>query len=541
MRYLIAFLLGVAVVSATIQPSRSADAGSLLAMHGQYVGWQFGSFATMRVQGNATDSAGNAQGSWQTLEIGAAYRTVTQGNVPGMTGDSGFTGRVFWNSDENGFTRPNYSAYQNYAISVYALFNEGTSQLSGTLETPVTIGSTSYPVVRVTPPNGDAIDLAIDPSTGAYVRATVDPGGPYETTFNILGYTGFGSGKRYIGSYRIEGSDGTATVTSVQANVPVSTSDLHPPSPTATWNFTNAQPIPITVTTDAAIVDATINGVPGRFVIDSGASGLVVSGDFASRAHLATTGGGDIQGLVGPHSASYARVTLGVGGNTLQNVSAVVAGRDYTVNVQAYHEEEGTVTINGYLGFPLFGAAIVTLSMSNKTLTIQDPSQTVVDHTSGWPAQVDLSDNIPMIPVLVDGRATLQAALDSGNGSFVSLSQDAVTRYHIPILASAGTMSTVGQMYQGVNSNFDPEAGTELQGYVSSHVVVRDITGQEEIEPCSTVSSIALGPITYQNTTACVSQHMTGDWIIMGFAFMENFDLVFDYPEGIILFRPHHQ
>ncbi len=537
-RYLVAISLAAGIALSQAPAARASDAASLLSLHANYAGWHFGAYSTLVIKGEAIDSAGRSVGHWRTLEIGAAYRTQSA-NVPGMLGDSGFTGRVFWSTDANGFTRPNYSDYQSFEISKFVLFNEGTSLLSGTSEGDVGANGTSYPVVRVTPENGDPIDLAVDPSTGAYVQAVIDPGGPYERTYDILGYTEFAPGKRYVSKYRVNGAAATNTVTQVQANVPVDSVDLHPPAATAYWTFGSAQPVRVRMTQYAAIVQATINGVSGNFIIDTGASDIVLSSDFASRAHVNTGEAVNIEGLLGPLHAGLAHVAMTIGDSTLNNVLVAVGGRDYTANANEFHDELGTITVNGLIGYPLFGAAVVTLNTSDRTLTIEDPQQAVVDQTSGWAAHVDLADDQPMIPVLVEHRAPINALLDSGNSAFVAISQGAVDRNHIAILGSAGTMPNVAVNVAGINPITDPNSGVEMQNYMASHEMIRDITGQEEIDPCSTISSIALGPINYESTTACVSQHMAGDWLILGYPFLENFDLTFDYPQGILLFKPH--
>ena len=61
------------------------------------------------------------------------------------------------------------------------------------------------------------------------------------------------------------------------------------------------------------------------------------------------------------------------------------------------------------------------------------------------------------------------------------------------------------------------------------------------MQRCSNVASIALGPIVYQSSYACVSPSLTGDFVIMGYSFLKNFDYVFDYPEGVMILKPHAQ
>lgn len=540
MRRFSVFGLIAALVLPLPAAAQGGSAATLLALHRQFVGWTLGghSFATMRIQGQVTDHAGAVVGRWTTLEMGALYRTDGYGYAGG---DYGFTGRVFWDSDMNGFTRPNFSSRQAFLISRYVLFNEGTSELTGTLQAPQSVDGTSYDVVRVQPPSGVPIDLYVDPATGAYGRAILDPGGSYQVTYDILSYQNIGSGKRYISQYRVDGSSMTDAFTSVQGNVPVSTTELHPPLPTATWSFTSTQSAPIRMTPFAMFVNARVNGVQGTFLIDTGSSEIILTRDFAARAHVAMGVRSAVQGIGGSLNTQMGRIdSLTIGGAQLRDALVEVGGADQTLNASNLNEAQGTITVNGYLGFPIFADSVVNLNTSNQTITVEDPSTTTVDRSYGYNALVDLSSGQPMVPMVIDARTTVNAILDTGNGAFVDMSQEAVDLHHLPILAGQGTLSAAGMPFIGVNSNMDPDAGVQIEDYLRTHQVVRGVGGAE-VQRCSTITSIALGPITYQSTYACVSPSMTGDQIFMGYAFLRNFDYIFDYPEGLLILRPHAQ
>jgi predicted aspartyl protease len=74
-----------------------------------------------------------------------------------------------------------------------------------------------------------------------------------------------------------------------------------------------------------------------------------------------------------------------------------------------------------------------------------------------------------------------------------------------------------------------------------SRIIVTGIGGSEE-QRCSTLSSMSLGPIVYQNTFACVSPSLTADnFVLVGYDFLKQFDFVFDYPEDLFIMKPHGQ
>jgi predicted aspartyl protease len=497
-------------------------AAALLAKHTAYVGWQFGdgTFKTMRFVTHGTSSSGALVSAESTVETGPIYRT--QARVSGgLSYDAGYTGQVFWESDENGFTRPDYSDHRKFEISQYALFNEGTAQLTGTMQSQATIDGTAYSVVRVQPANGDAIDLYVDPQTGAYRRAVIDPTGSYETTYEIKNYADGLPGKRYISEYRVGETD--YKVTRFEPNGTVDPSDFHPPAQQASWDFSNSAPFHVDVKPHAIFINATVNGVPGRFILDTGAFDIVLTNAFADRAHLSTLTTGETSGFGSDTlKTRYRRVDkFVIGGNTLSNVIVATGALDIL---------EDDERVDGLIGFPLMAGAIVRLSTADRTMTISDPATANIDRSAGIPIQVDLSDQQPIVPMVIDGRVTVNAVLDSGDGGTVAMAPQLVSKRHIPMLASNNAYL----------SRDDPDSGTAVESYIQSHIEVTGVGGTE-LESCSTVSSIALGPINYQGTYACTSPSIAGDNIIVGYDFLKNFDMLFDYHDGILILKPHAQ
>jgi hypothetical protein len=210
----LAFAVAVAAMLVTARaqaPAQDAAAAALLAKHRAYVGWQFGdgSFPSMRITGDVTDEKGEKTESFVMLSKGLVYHnTYTMPKLGNITEHTGFTGNLFWRSDENGFTTPVYGDYAKYLASFTVLQQEGTSELPAAFVKNETIDGKSVGVVRVTLKNGDPIDCYVDPATGAYVKATIDPDGSYETTVHIVSYHDVVTGKKMMASFRID--DGKA-------------------------------------------------------------------------------------------------------------------------------------------------------------------------------------------------------------------------------------------------------------------------------------------------------------------------------------------
>ncbi|HEX3459245.1 MAG TPA: hypothetical protein VHR97_14955, partial [Candidatus Baltobacteraceae bacterium] len=256
---LVALLIVLAPALAVRAATQVDDkAAALMAKHRAYVGWQFGdgTFRTMRITGNVTNSKGEQVTKVVMLSDGLLYHnSYTLLDRGSVTEHTGFTGTLFWRSNVNGFTTPVYGDYAKALASFTMLLREGTTGLPAAFTENKTIDGKSAAIVRVSLNNGDPIDLAIDPETGAYLQATIDPDGAYETTYHFLSYQDVLPGKKMVSSYRIDDDKGVHNLTSFEPNIPVSDGDLHPPSATASWTFGDGTPYPITMTHDRMLID----------------------------------------------------------------------------------------------------------------------------------------------------------------------------------------------------------------------------------------------------------------------------------------------
>ncbi len=513
MRFLTVLFVILALLNPRPAAAQGMDASGLLALHHRYVGWQFGdgTFTSMRESGNLVNTKPSAGATPQPptplriLIRGVAFRATQVDSDTGRPINTGFTGRVFWDSNENGFTHPIIGDEEKYEIAYQFLFNEATAELAGALRNPVTIDGTSYPVVRVTPSTGFPIDLAIDPRTGAYVRAVIDPDGSYETTIDILSYAQPLPGKRVMSSYRYHDSHYTHEITTFQPNVPIADDELHPPQQTATWTFANPNPFPIDARGNFILVPATVNGVRGTFLLDTGASMILLTSDFAKRANVHRAAGGEIYGIGGAASAETDLIdSLVVGGNTLSHVIAMSSalGNDYRGLLGgAYNNEH----VDGLLGYDLLGGAFVRVNVGASTMTILDPASADLSGEHGAVLAVDLSSGQPTIPMMLDGSIAVNATLDTGDRAGVGYSRELVSKYHIAIIRG---MAMIG----GV--------------------------GGGEITNCGAFGKLSIGPIVYEGEAACETSALTGTDLLVGIDFLKHFNMVFDYPRGQMALDP---
>jgi Aspartyl protease len=506
-------LLGVALaiaVSCLAAPQRSAataDASvqTLLEKHRTFAGWQLGdgTFATLRLHRRYADAEGNTTQVATERRAGLLYRTTTVlPNGEPVTDESGFTGNVFWTSSQNGFTTPLYGDLAKARYSYDLLFNEGTTALSGASRGTEAIGGKPYASLRLDVPEADPIDVDVDPDTGAYVRAVIDPGGRQETVVRILSYVDV-AGKKLIGSYRIgDGPQGTYRYSQVEPNVPVSDAELHPPPAQARWTFSNDKPFPIETTSKPSrvVVDATVNGVKGHFIVDTGASAIFLNEGFAERAKAAKVADAGVAvGLYGAQRATVRRIaTMEIGGNTLSNV-LVEAQNFNSSNYWGLDDRD----YDGLLGYDFFAGAVVTLETAAKRMTIADPALAIVD-PQGLGVLVDTSNRIPTVAMTLNKTIAVNAMLDTGDPGTVVFGPDILYKYHLRMARSIGTRAGAGSV------------------------------------ECGNIESLQLGPISYGGAAACKVESglVSGRNVLVGLDFLQHFAIEFDYPHGRMFLQP---
>ncbi|MBV9269531.1 MAG: clan AA aspartic protease [Candidatus Eremiobacteraeota bacterium] len=507
---ILAFALSALMLFGEAGIARADDASALLQKHKSFVGWQFGdgTFKSLAVDSELVKTDTNAVADRiHALNVGAIFRQTTQ-SAQG-TEDDGFTGNIFWSTNINGFPRPVRGDEVQYIISQQILFNEATSELTGEARGNATVNGKQAQIVRVRPQQGDPIDLYVDPSTGEYVRATIDPDGTYERTIDILAYDEIAPGKKLISKWKYSDSSYEHRNTKVAVNPAFTNGDLHPPAQHATWDFRNSQPFKIRFldrdVSPRIIVEAKVNGVPGRFILDTGASDIALTREFADRAGVKRLFKTQFGGIGGALRGEMAHAdTIEIGRNVLHNVVVGAGGQPI--------EKEAP---DGLMGFDLMAGAIVSVNLDDQTMTILDPKSNTVDRSNGITVAADLSNGTPNIPMKLNGNIDVNALLDSGAGTYVLYSTKLLNH--------------------GVRMLVD-------DSQLASHMVFGGVGGGLEVGACGNLDKISVGPIVYQNAPACQVRGTVGERdIIVGLDFLKGFNLLFDYPESYLVLIPRKQ
>lgn len=493
-----AFALAAALPSA----APAADgAEQLLAKHRAFAGWSAGDGAvrTLREVGRV-ERDGKTIAELRSVRYGGAYRD-TFVDADGIAQDAGFTGSVAWVSNENGFTVRQLGEAVRFLFDQEVLFGERSAALTGTLQRRETVDGVDAAVVRVTSAVGFPMDLWIDPATGAYVRATIDPDGKYETRYDRLAYSER-DGKRFLSRWHHTGAKSVRLYDAIEVNAAVTPDDVHPPKQTATWTFSGT-PATVELTDDDIFVDVVMNGVKGRFILDTGAGTTALTDAFAKKIRAKTVGSTYVSGIGGGTDASIFRVDrIAVGGSTLSDVLATGG------LLGDYWRREG---IDGLIGFDLLAGAVVDLNLDAKTLRVMDPAQVAPSGEGGIALHPDLSDFHMRVPMQLNGNHDVIATLDTGNPVDVLFSKDLIFRDHVVLAPDTNELGRV-----------------RLGGGIAG----------SEIEECGRLDSLVLGPIRYHPVPACDSPSFSRNEILVGLEFMRTFNYVFDYPDGLVVMTP---
>ena len=533
---LFAILLGA--LAFALAPAGAADNGdALLAKHRAFVGWTFGDGtltswrATTKWKPSASPTPSGTPDPEATpapafvinsIRRGSLYhKTQARENSP-FSFDSGFTGRIFWRANQNGFVVTVLEDAAREAFTLNAIEDEAVSKLPGTARGNAKVGDTDVQIVRVQTGPGFPVDLYVD-SEGAYRRAVVSPDvAENRTTIDIDKYIEVLPGKKVVGEYHY-GRRGSYVVDKFEANAAVSDQDLIPPKPRATWTFGPPEPFPIELHrytlvygnsgASAILVRASVNGHEGTFILDSGSGGILLFGDFARSLNLEKLG---------------ASASSGVNGNFIRTdmvrIDSLKLGQNVLHNVIAEQSSgSGSPGEDGLIGYDVLANAIVDVELDADRMTIFDPAKYAPTVKKGAAAiPIDLSDFVPQIHITVGNGVDAFTIIDTGASLEVLLSE--------ALRASGKVLGLTGQIQVDRGVTMDD---TQYLGGV-------DGTSAYPV-PCTRLTHISVGPYPYENGRVCFGPERAfgAKGGLVGFDFLKHFNWTFDYPDGKLIFTPN--
>ncbi len=507
------------------------DAAAVLSRHAAYAGQPPGLVLTYRYAVTAKPAPAPSAAPSESTSFpapartiyrrGALYREVVE--YSGVSEQEGFTGRAFWSANKNGYTvvdlEDEARALLTNNLIEGDLLGAGVEARSRGAQNA---GGVAVDVVRVTPASGVAADVAVDHATGAYVELTYDPDNRSRRgVVHVDGYTEVAPGIRVMRGYHT--SDAGRWTLAEHAVRAVTNDELRGPTPMAKWNLTSTDAIPIEIVEhqtpyaflprgQAVHVHASIGGHAGTFLLDSGASEIVLYRPYADRLGLTMLGRTGFRGVNGGGvAARLARAaSIEVGKNSLSNVVVAVADGKYSGG------------IDGILGYDFLAGALVDVDTAKQTIRILDASAfepTIAQGAYAFP--LNLASLTPEVALRAGGVAT-RAVFDTGDDFLAVLSED---------------LRTSGRLV-ALNDTIRLGGGASAEYQISFY----GVDGPANVPAsCSRLNELVVGPYRYQNVETCFAAASVfgRDGGLIGFDFLRHFNWTFDYPEAKLVLTPN--
>ena len=523
-----AFTFGAALALLPVLGWAASAPADLLAKHRAFMGWAAGDPSVPALKltivpsklPEGTPAITASESAQRALRITALYRgllfrrTQEYGKI---TSVSGFTGRVFWRSNENANTVRLFDSAAREALSLDVVSANGATLLEGTARGGATVRNRQTEIVRVDPQNGFPIDLYIDPANGEMLRYVIRPDDAYDnTTVQVEGYKEFAPGKRVASILRTGKNRQSLDVTDAIIPTGVIDADFVPPKPKSSWTFGTSAPIPVTELLRSGLIasgrslqfHAKVNGIEGNFLFDSGASGILIFKSLADRLNLTPLAASGYSGINGGFvSAREVRLdTFQVGDNVLHDVIVQSSNSPLT-------------DLDGIAGYDFLAQAIVDVDLVKKHMVILDPAKFDVNVEKNAVAfPVDLSSGQPAMPIKLAGGVTAHPIFDTGNDFFVLLSDD---------MRNSGKIVALSQ---------------KLIGDIDLRVTFGGVDGSApQSAPCVRLTRVDVGPYVYETVPVCFGNpYVFGkDGGLVGYDFFRHFNWTFDYPDGKLVLTPN--
>ncbi|MCC6221606.1 MAG: aspartyl protease family protein [Deltaproteobacteria bacterium] len=158
-------------------------------------------------------------------------------------------------------------------------------------------------------------------------------------------------------------------------------------------------------------VSVTVNGVPGNFILDTGADSFLVSPEFAVEAGLDDSGTVNIVTIAGISETEVRRIEHFQFGS-----------------IEGYDIDAAVVDLAGFdgaIGKPLLEHALVSIDFVNEVISLGDPSISRLS-TMGSNFQLLSANNLELPEIAINSQILRDVRLDTGNAGGVILSDPEV-------------------------------------------------------------------------------------------------------------------
>lgn len=491
----IAIVLALAVLACRPLAARSADltADDIFARHEAAVGYSLSDGKakpySMTLTATSQDALKHANVAVLTRKQVGPYYWVDERYAGDRFHAFGFGDIGFWDAspNDNVTTRTGYS--RSFAVTTAIIDAEAYDDSLGP-ELRGTKGDDE--IVRIHPKDGVDADVYFNRNTWFVDQTVLDP----DSVAARETYTGYQQqGPVWIAMSRTVGPT-TMRVTSFQWDAPLTKDDLAPPTPRqyATFPASGSTTVPFDWH-GGVIVEASVNGVTGRFAVNPLANGIIIDSVMGFRAHLLRP---NYQTQVYLTDRLFEledieKATVAVGGLQLRDVDVKIWSDNFGEDLY------GRLPFDGELGLDMLAQAVTSVDFDAHTVTFTDPSRFAPD-----PAEA-------AVPIELDeGEAHVIA--EANKTTPISLWLDLASPWHLGL--------------------FD-EFARANPSVAGAHILLG-----------SSVATLSIGPYLFDDVgTLSMGPNNNGDEYSaaqggLGLAVLDTLDMTFDYPKQTVYLKP---
>jgi hypothetical protein len=169
--------------------------------------------------------------------------------------------------------------------------------------------------------------------------------------------------------------------------------------------MSGSQTVPLTFHDGHLYVEATVDGQPFTFLIDTGAQNIVLDKHVAEQLKLPSVG--DLEASGARRTGGLGLVSIpsfAIGPGTLRNLVAA--------SIDLHETTDGAFAIDGILGYPFFATTMVKIDVAGRSMTFGPPGSMM---PAGERLAVEVDRQIPEVRLLVNGTVDAPFIVDTGN------------------------------------------------------------------------------------------------------------------------------
>ena len=466
-----------------------------------------------------TIERGGLRGTETTVYKGEKYWTEEKIGIFDFF--AGYDGKVAWQRDSNGNTRPFSAAGlrdlhsdQYFNADTYLLPNRPSGEV--TLR-PQTEKRTGNYILDVNPPGGVPYSLYLDPKTFLTVKKQHYADDELITT-TYSGFKAINGTMTATVTHEFNGdrkSDQTYTLTDDQENIDAPDSLFAMPSMARDYRWVHPEATSATIPFDASDHSINlfvgINGQPAYLILDSGASGFAIdkrATDYLKIGH---------QGTFRARGYGGATNTYPVKLDTFEIADGIIFS-DMTATAIELPENfgfgEATPSV-GFIGYEILSRFVVQVDYQAEHITLYDPDTWKPVPSDGQALPLDIDSNVPNVTAQLDDFPPAKFLIDTGDaGACIRLYRPFVLQNHL--------------------SGIYP-SGMDMEGYgVGGAAKVRQVRARSFTLAGQTLKNVPVSMAL--DDKAGSSRRLAG---ALGHDFLSHFVVTFDYPHQRVFFGPN--